>query len=221
MADAQAGLRSRRSILATAAGGAAAAIAAALGRPLAARAGDGDAVLVGQEVTATESTTIRNTTTTKPVLIAHSDLGTAIAGTGMGEGTSGVHGTADGGVGVLGASQAGVGTGGSSAIGTGVRGQSQGGGTGIHALADLPGTALRVEGKLAFSRSGVVTIAAGKSSVTKAVTGLTPGSLVFAVVKSGDSGAWVRRVSTSAGSFDVALNKAVTTRTIVAWFAIG
>jgi hypothetical protein len=104
------------------------------------------------------------------------------------------------------------------ATATGVHGRSTVG-TGVHAQADAGGTALRVTGKAAFSRSGSVTVSAGRSSTTKSLTGITSSSLVFAVVRSGDGGVWVRKVVPASGSFTVYLNKAVSSSTSVIWIA--
>lgn len=103
---------------------------------------------------------------------------------------------------------------------TGVRGRSTIG-TGVHAEADSAGTALKVTGKATFSRSGVITLAAGKSSTTKSVTGLTSGSLVFAVVRTGDGSAFVRKVRPSSGLFKIYMNKSVSRVTTVSWIAFG
>lgn len=100
----------------------------------------------------------------------------------------------------------------------GVHGRSSVG-TGVLAQADAGGTALRVVGKAVFSRSGTVTLAAGKSSITKSVAGLSSASLVFAVVRSGAGGVWVRKVAPTNGSFTVYLNKAVSSSTLVNWIA--
>lgn len=94
-------------------------------------------------------------------------------------------------------------------------------GTGVRAQADVAGTALRVEGKATFSRSGVVTVAAGKSSATKSVVGLTSSSLVFAVIRTGDGQAFVRKVQPTAGSFTVYVNKVLSSTTTIAWIAFG
>lgn len=102
----------------------------------------------------------------------------------------------------------------------GVRGKSTTG-TGVLAEAGAGGTALRVAGKAAFSKSGVLTVAAGKRSAAKNVTGLSSSSLVFAVVRSGDTGAYVRRVKPAAGSFTVHLNKSVGVSTTISWIAFG
>jgi hypothetical protein len=103
---------------------------------------------------------------------------------------------------------------------TGVHGKSVAG-TGVRAEAGAAGTALRVDGRATFSRSGLLTMATGAARITKAVAGLTSGSLVFAVVKSGSGDVWVRKVSPTAGSFTVYLNKAVGTATTISWIAFG
>jgi hypothetical protein len=94
-------------------------------------------------------------------------------------------------------------------------------GTAVYAHADPAGTALRVNGRASFSRSGLVSVSAGRTSVSKTVAGMTSSSLVFAVVKTGDGGAWVRKAATTTGKFTVYLNKAASTTTTVAWFALG
>lgn len=94
-------------------------------------------------------------------------------------------------------------------------------GTGVRAQAGAGGTALRVDGKAVFSRSGVLTVRAGTSSRSLSVAGLTAGSHVFAVVRGGDGKAWVRKVRPGAGSFTVLLNKNASRATTVTWIAFG
>jgi hypothetical protein len=94
-------------------------------------------------------------------------------------------------------------------------------GTGVFADAGTGGTALHVNGRATFSRSGRLTLASGTSSVSKSVAGLTSTSLVFAVVQTGESHAWVRKVAPAPGKFTVFMNKAVTDRVVVAWNAFG
>lgn len=89
------------------------------------------------------------------------------------------------------------------------------------AQADQGGTALHVNGKASFSRSGVLSIAVGKSSIGKSVAGLTSTSLVFAVVQTGDGTAWVRKVAPASGKFTVYLNRTLATASTVAWIALG
>jgi hypothetical protein len=66
----------------------------------------------------------------------------------------------------------------------GVFGQStQAGGAGIDAASSGGGLALRVTGKAQFNRSGVVTVAAGTSSKTVTLTGVTAGSMILATAQ--------------------------------------
>ncbi len=95
--------RSRRALLAAAVGGAAAFAASALGRPLAARAATGDAVIAGYGNTAGSTTTVTSTAN---------------------DGLQGV-GNAAGKYGIVGVGQAG-GVFGASGFGDGVRGESNG-----------------------------------------------------------------------------------------------
>ena len=53
------------------------------------------------------------------------------------------------------------------------------------------------------------------------MSGLTSGSLVFAVIQTGDGRAWVRKVKPVSGKFTVYMNKAVSSTTTVAWIAFG
>src|SRR5262249_30657658 len=110
--------------------------------------------------------------------ITDSNLDGAVWGENVGGGP-GVKGTASGG---------GDGVGGVTVSGLGVVGLSTGTGTGVAGLSDGgPGvlavgakTALQVQGPAAFSRSGIVTVAAGKSSVRKSGIALRPASFVLA-----------------------------------------
>jgi hypothetical protein len=94
-------------------------------------------------------------------------------------------------------------------------------GTGVFADAGSGGTALHVNGRATFSRSGRLTLSSGTSSMSKSVAGLTSTSLVFAVVQTGDSHAWVRKVAPASGKFTVFMNKAMTGSVVVAWIAFG
>jgi hypothetical protein len=111
----------RRSVLAAAFGALAAFAAQAIGRPLAARAADGEAVLVGGEYTATSVTKI--TSTGSDVFHAEASTG----GTGIYSSTttgSGVFGQSTSGSGVFGYSPSGNGLNGQSVSGYGVYGLS-------------------------------------------------------------------------------------------------
>jgi hypothetical protein len=149
--------------------------------------------------------------------------------------SNGVHGITDsvGGVGVLGENvaggtavgglaTAGDGVGGTSASGNGVHGVSGAAGIGVLAENSGGGTALKVSGKAAFSRSGVVTVGAGKASATKTGVALASASFVLATLQEDHAGVWVRSVvpNVAARSFTVHLSEAAPARTRVAWFVI-
>lgn len=119
--------RTRRAVLASVVAGVAAMVGHALGRPISVRAADGDPIIIGQQVSAEGTTTVRNTTTHSPVFIVHTDgNGVAIAGTAQGTATSGVQGIADQeySSGVRGSSVSGIGVAGASDHGVGLYGSS-------------------------------------------------------------------------------------------------
>jgi hypothetical protein len=133
---------------------------------------------------------------------------------------------ASGGHGVSGGTSS-TGGGGSAAVdgtnsgtGPGVRGA---GGIGVLAQATGSGaTALSVQGPAVFSRSGVLTVAAGKSSANVTGVALTSASLVLATLQQHITGVYVQAAvpNVTGSSFTVYLSKAVTAATKVAWFII-
>lgn len=95
------------------------------------------------------------------------------------------------------------------------------GSIGVHAFAPTTGqTALKVTGKVSFSRSGRTNIASGKSSIVISLAGVAANSRVFAVLASNRSGRYVRAVVPAAGKFTVYLNTTVTSTTVVTWFVL-
>jgi hypothetical protein len=85
--------------------------------------------------------------------------------------------------------------------------------TGISASAGLSsatpkepsrGTALNVNGKATFSTSGVVTVAAGKNSLTVNLAGVTASSMVLATAQQRTS-AYVKAAVPGSGSFTIRL----------------
>jgi hypothetical protein len=134
--------------------------------------------------------------------------GYGVYGTTSGAGTGVWGDNGAGGPGVVGSSKTGRGVVGSSDSGVGVTAKSTG------------GTALAVDGKVRFSRSGKTTIPAGKKSIKITVAGLTPGSLVLANLAALAAGRYVLAAVPKAGSFTVYLNDAVAAATPVAWFVI-
>ncbi len=115
-------VRSRRDLLAMAAGGVVALVAGALGRPQPTRAADDQAVLVGGEYTATSVTKITNSTPRDSALPIDSGSGEAIQGR-SGSGIA-IHGVSGSYVGVWGESTSVIGVRGASDTGTGVTGSS-------------------------------------------------------------------------------------------------
>ena len=80
-----------------------------------------------------------------------------------------------------------------------------------------------VKGPAAFSRSGILTVAAGQTAVTKTGIALTSASFVLATIQGNVAGVHVQGVTLvpgSPGSFTIHLNKAVPAMTKVAWFAV-
>jgi hypothetical protein len=155
--------------------------------------------------------------------------GAGVLGESLGAGGVGVSGTAAGGfgIGVVGkggdtgvqGSGGGIGVQGiaSGAGGIGVDGRSvSASGAGVLAENTAGGDALVVSGTAAFSRSGVLTVAAGKSSATQTGVALTSASLVLATLQQDRPGVWVRSAvpKLTASSFTVHLSKAAPARTI-------
>ena len=81
-------------------------------------------------------------------------------------------------------------------------------------------TALRVNGKASFSRSGKLTIGAGRSSIGKTLAGVTTSSLVIATLQTYRAGVYVAAATPALGSFRIRLNKAVTGSTVVVWMIL-
>jgi hypothetical protein len=139
---------------------------------------------------------------------------TGIAG-GIGFGIQGVGGGPDGG---------GGGVLGQSATSTGVHGKTTAAtAPGVLAENTGGGPALQVSGPAVFSRSGVMTISAGSSSVIKRNVPMTAESLVLATLQDHVPGVWVASAVPGADgqSFTVYLNVAVKARTRVGWFVVG
>lgn len=240
--------RSRRVFLAAAAGAAAATAATALDPRAAVRAGvDGDVVL-GALNTATTTTSLRITANSLDVLrVRGISENAAIVGANDDVG-SGVRGEATTGSGVLGVAPNGSGVEGSSTMGNGVLGSSEEGtgvfgtitlsgdavhghsfataGVGVRASAEA-GTALVVDGKAEFSRSGRATIPAGADHIDvdlKPKGGLGGTPLCFANLQVRRSGVHVEAVRPNVPSFGklrIYLNQSVSASTPVAWIVLG
>jgi hypothetical protein len=93
-----------------------------------------------------------------------------------------------------------------SAPSHGVFGQAtSSGGAGIDASGSNGALALRVTGKAKFSRSGITTIAAGASSKTISLGGVTTASMVLATSQQ-NSSVFVRSAVPASGSFTIRLS---------------
>jgi hypothetical protein len=152
--------------------------------------------------------------------------------------------------GVYGQNNGGTGVGGhsASANASGVYGQNDGGGFGVAGVSNRPGgtgvygnaigtggvallgisndedftsTALKVEGKTQFSRSGTKRIPAGAQNVLVSLPGVTRASIVLATLQTHVSGYHLEGAVSRAGSFTLWLNQPAPTGGLpVGWFVI-
>jgi hypothetical protein len=235
--------RSRRALLAAAAG-AAGALAASAAMPLAVAAHDPDDVQMGVENATIATTSItqatdalvafkaKTTTTGAAGLIGSTGDETSIA---IDTSFTGIYGwSPSGGVTGVGAGVWGdsddIGVAGSGSVG--VYGYGSTGVIGEAASSGQPGVlaygvglsptalALRVVGKVSFSRSGRKSMLSGRSNVAVALAGVTATSKVFAVLATSESGRWVRAVVPAAGKFTVYLNTTLTSSAVLSWFVL-
>jgi len=152
--------------------------------------------------------------------------GAGVVGFGGSSSGNGVEGTGGGGngIGVWGMGQ---GTG-AGVLGTGINGPAVHGkadsATAIGMLAEhtAGGVAFQASGTARFSRSGVLTVPAGKSTVSKTGVALTSASLVLATLQQDRAAVWVRSAvpDVAANAFTIHLSKAVSSSTKVAWFIV-
>ncbi len=104
-------------------------------------------------------------------------------------------------------------------IGPGVHGVSSKG-TGVLAQS-TSGDALKVIGKIAFSRSGLAKVAARKKSVKVTLSGVSLSSMILATLQSNAGSIAVANALPGAGSFTINLTAAHSRPVKVAWFIIG
>jgi hypothetical protein len=252
--------RSRRAILAAAAGAAGALVASAA-VPLGVAAHDVDDVALGVDNPTTATTSLTNSAEAGTALAGNSTGAAAVDGsTGFGvEGTStagaGVYGwsvqassvvtSADlpytgvfgfaptGASGFVGAGvwgdspDTGVFGSGSYGVvgygGVGVEGDANGlaGSIGVRAWAPTTAVyALKVVGKVNFSRSGRVSISSGATYRIVSLAGVTATSKVFAVFATSESGRWIRAVVPASGKFTMYFNAALTSSAVASWFVL-
>jgi hypothetical protein len=116
-------------------------------------------------------------------------------------------------------------------------GISAAGGNGIEALGDntgvyaeganigvraiSPNVALRVEGKLQIlNRSGKLSVAAGASSVSRSVSGVTSASIVLAVLQTAEAGTWVRAAVATTNRITIYFNRSMPTSSSVGYLIL-
>src|SRR3954447_19004098 len=103
----------------------------------------------------------------------------------------------------------------------GVVGESSSSSAGVLALGkSATDVALEVVGRVRFSRSGKVTMAANTKTKVVNLPGMSSSCHVLAVLRSNRGCRWVRAVVPTTGHFTIYLNTAVTSSTSVAWFVL-
>ena len=94
-------------------------------------------------------------------------------------------------------------------------------GIGVYARAGTNDqTALQVQGKVKFSRSGRVAISEGASSKLVTMSGVTATSYVIATLQTSSSGLYVRAVVTATGQFRIYLSKSAPKRVVVGYLVV-
>jgi hypothetical protein len=207
--------RSRRAVLATAVGAAAAVAAATLSRPITATAASGDPLVLGQVNDSSDVTEVNGP------FVFNGGEGTSLSA--WANTSTAVYGTSEKSLGVLGESH-----GGNGRDSAGLRGWTDNiGGVGVAAENTAEGVGLQVYGKAQLlTRSGRTTIAAGRSYVDidlRSKGGLTGTPLCFATLRSYRPGVYVAAVRAnypSAGKARIYLSKAVSSTTNLSWFVL-
>jgi hypothetical protein len=117
-----------------------------------------------------------------------------------------------------------------NAAGRGTTGQGANGATGVYGLSDTgtgvyakssSGDALQVVGRVAFSLSGLATVAANQTSVTVNLTGVTTPSMILATLQTAAGAITVANAVPASGSFTINLTAAPSSSVKVAWFVLG
>jgi hypothetical protein len=210
------GESTRRGLIAGAVGTAAAVVGSvAAARP--ARAADGDALVLGTTNQATNTTRLE-TNETSLYAVSSTD-GASLVGESRSSDGYGLQGTSP----YIGVNAVGGATGvyAVSDYGTGVRALTYDG-TAVEATTAVPqGYAGRMNGAVAFSRSGRATVRAGTDRVTVAVPDVRPGTSVLATLQQDRPGVAVAAAVPDPGRDTVllVLTRRATADTTVAWWA--
>jgi len=95
------------------------------------------------------------------------------------------------------------------------------GSVGVYAYAPTTSsTALYVNGKAHFTRSGHTAVSKGKTSLKVTLAGTSSASKVFAVLGSNASGRYIRAIVPASGSFTVYFNTSLAAAAYVNWFVL-
>jgi hypothetical protein len=117
-----------------------------------------------------------------------------------------------------------------NAAGRGTTGQGTNGATGVYGLSDTgtgiyaestSGDALQVVGKVAFSTSGLATVAANEQNADVTLASVTTSSMILATLQDDVGAIAVANAVAHSGSFRINLSAAPTSAVKVAWFVIG
>jgi hypothetical protein len=219
--------RSRRAVLAAAAGGAAGVLATRLGTPEPAEAAS--TALLSETTNTTGATTwisgtgnfevFRvNAVGAAPALQVENTTGAAVVGASNGAT-----------LGILGMSIGGFGIGALTATGTGLFASTE-----VRLLPLQPGvaiyahtatksqTGLLAEGRVVLpDRSGRAMVPAGKALVAVPVAGMKAGNFAIATLAAHRRGRWVTSVVCAAGKITIRINSAVASATPVSWIVLG
>jgi len=228
--------RTRRSLLAAAAAGAAGIAASRLAVPSPASATDGLPMLIGSSNASTAATSLANATSGSTGLLVSTTTGGGTAV--FADSTTGISVFAVGQMGVYAHGSA-VATP-SSIMGVYARVDTAGNGPAIVAdHASGPGTipvntaifasvgnkahhGIHAMGGVKFpDRSNRATVKAGHSSVTVTVAGITSANFATATLGANRSGRWVRAVVCASGKITIYLNTSVASPTLVTWLVLG
>jgi hypothetical protein len=211
------GSTTRRGVLAAAVGAAAAVVASgATAQP--ALAADGDPLVLGITNEATNTTRLETKETSLYAVSSTDDA--SLVGESRSSDGYGLRGTSPYiGVNAIGGE---IGVYAVSDYGTGVQAVTYNG-TAVEASTAVPqGYALRVEGAVAFSRSGRATVRAGTDRVTVSAADVRPGTSILATLQQYRPGISVAAAvpDPAANTVLLVLTKRVTNDTVVAWLAL-
>jgi hypothetical protein len=212
----------RRTLLLSLAAGAVAAVAADVADPATAEAADGDALILGVENSADNTTRVLMQTANAAIhAVTNADDG-SLVGENTAEDGYGLRGTGayigmnavGGAIGTYTVSDNGVGLDALTYDGTAVRAST--------AVPTL-GYALETRGRVRFDSAGRVTIRAGQVRAVLTNLALTPTSIVLATLQARRRGLYVEAAvaDPATGSATIYLNKETPAPVNVGWFVIG